>query len=175
MATTYILISSNTLTSSAASVTFSSIPSTYTDLVLKVSARSSASANASALQIQINSITGSISETTLYGYNNTAYTSRDTGLNAFGASSYLEVPAASATSSTFNNYEAYIPNYAGSTYKPINSFGVMENNSATIYYVTTAAHLLNNTAAITSLTLTMITSPNFVSGSSFYLYGIKNS
>ena len=38
-ANTYTLISSNVLASSAATVTFSSIPATYTDLVLRVSAR----------------------------------------------------------------------------------------------------------------------------------------
>ena len=41
-ANTYTLISSNVLGSSAASVTFSSIPATYTDLVLRVSARTDA-------------------------------------------------------------------------------------------------------------------------------------
>jgi hypothetical protein len=40
MANTYTLIASNTLGASAASVTFSAIPSTYTDLVVRYSAAS---------------------------------------------------------------------------------------------------------------------------------------
>ena len=40
MPATYTLIASNTLSSAAASVTFSAIPATYTDLVLRYSARS---------------------------------------------------------------------------------------------------------------------------------------
>jgi len=42
---TYTLISSNVLTSSAASVTFSSIPATYTDLVVRLSARATTTAS----------------------------------------------------------------------------------------------------------------------------------
>jgi hypothetical protein len=50
MATTYVLIASNVLASAAASTTFSSIPQTYTDLVINYSARG---ANL-AFQIRLN-------------------------------------------------------------------------------------------------------------------------
>ena len=43
---TYTLISSNVLTSSQASVTFSAIPATYTDLVLRISAQADGASNA---------------------------------------------------------------------------------------------------------------------------------
>ena len=45
MANTYTLISSNVLGSSAASITFSAIPATYTDLVVRVTSRVDRSIN----------------------------------------------------------------------------------------------------------------------------------
>ena len=54
MATTYTLITSQTLASSAASVTFSSIPSTYTDLVLRVSARTDNAAVSDGFYVGLN-------------------------------------------------------------------------------------------------------------------------
>ena len=54
---TYNLISSNVLTTAKASVTFSSIPATYTDLVLRVSARDSSDTPISTLTMTFNSDT----------------------------------------------------------------------------------------------------------------------
>jgi hypothetical protein len=54
MANTYTLIESQVLGSSAASVTFSSIPATYTDLVLKVSVRSNRAAGFDNIDIRFN-------------------------------------------------------------------------------------------------------------------------
>ena len=68
MANTYTLISSNTLTSSAASVTFSSIPATYTDLVLRISARSDRVSTTDRLRLTFNSDTATnYSNITLVG------------------------------------------------------------------------------------------------------------
>jgi hypothetical protein len=79
------------------------------------------------------------------------------------------------TANTFSNSEIYIPSYTISQNKPISGFFVTENNStaADAASINTAAQLWRNTAAITSITFTA--GSNFVSGSSFYLYGIKNS
>jgi hypothetical protein len=53
-------------------------------------------------------------------------------------------------------------------------FGAGESNSTTIPYITATAGLLSQTAAITSLTITPA-GGNFVSDSSFHLYGISNT
>ena len=82
--------------------------------------------------------------------------------------------AVSSTSDTFSNDEIYIPSYAVAQNKIISVFNVLENNSTTNYWINADAGLLSNTAAITSITITASGS-SFVSGSSFYLYGIKNS
>lgn len=170
MATTYTLISSNTLSSSAASVTFSSIPSTYTDLVLKTSTRLDSGAVATALYISFNSVSANYSLTRIQGNGSTASSGRDSAASVwYGYASNGTGTAAN----TFSNVELYIPNYTGSSAKCASLIIGAEDNTSTAY--TNAEALLNSaTAAITSVTFSSASS-NFVSGSSFYLYGIKNS
>lgn len=172
MANTYTLIASNTLGSSAASVTFSSIPSTYTDLVLKFSVRSNQANVARNYFLQLNGSSSNVySSTILQGDGSSAISIRYSDETA-GIRGTNGMPGTSATSDTFSNSEIYIPNYTSTTNKPISLFGVTENN-ATESYIDPTAGLVRITSAITSITLT--TSDNFVSGSSFFLYGIKNS
>ena len=172
MAATYTLISSNTLSGSAASVTFSSIPSTYTDLVLRWSSRDGRSNVENAIYLSFNSITTGYSDTWLRGNGANAFSSYDTG------NAYVYIPFGSvgstATASTFSSGEVYLPNYTVSQYKPMGIFNVTENN-ATTAYVDTTAGLVQSTATISSITMTPAFSNSFQSGSSFYLYGIKNS
>ena len=178
MATTYTLISSNTLSSSAASVTFSSIPSTYTDLVLKVSARSSRADTLDYLKIQINSITSGYSDTYLTtGSAASPQSARDSSSSIFGIGATLAIPGSNGTTNTFGSFEMYIPSYTVSQNKPMNSIAVAESNSATAstYYITSEAELLSNTATVSSITITPYVGPNFLTSSSFYLYGVKKS
>ena len=166
MPSTYTLISSNVLTSSAASVTFSAIPSTYTDLVLRCSVRcDQASGN---LALTLNGSTSNFSYTRLRGDGSAAASFRST-FNYFG-----NINGTAHTSNTFTNAEVYLPNYQVSANKPMSSFTAQEDN-ATSAYITAVANLWSNTAAITSVTVNEYSGYNFVSGSSFYLYGIKNS
>jgi len=170
---TYTLISSNTLSSSAASVTFSSIPATYTDLVVRISVRSDVAATADTLFMQFNSITSGYSETNLYANSaNTPGSTNGSSLSKIGAFGYFLITSASATASTFSNTEIYVPSYTASQNKPLSGFTTPENN-ATSYAPRVLAGLMSNTAAITGITLTC--GGNFVSGSSFYLYGISNA
>lgn len=172
MANTYTLIASNTLSSTAASVTFSSIPGTYTDLVLRFSARhDGASTSPLTTRVTLNGTTTNYSNTKLLGESTGASSGRDTGL-AFLVLNGGAVPGG-ATSNTFSNAEIYIPNYTVSQNKPLNYETGCENNS-TLALNGAIANLWQNTAAITSIAL-FFASGNFVSGSSFFLYGIKNS
>jgi hypothetical protein len=171
MANTYTLIQAQNLVSTAVTVTFSSIPATYTDLVIKASTRSD---RASSIQdnvlIYLNGVTTNMSFTYLEGNGAAASSGRNSSSqNQVGIST-----ATTATSNTFSNWELYIPNYAGSTNKPMGSSSVMETN-ATTSYIDSFAGLWSNTAAITSISFQSTLSTNFISGSSFYLYGIKNS
>jgi hypothetical protein len=173
MPSTYTLISSNVLSSSAASVTFSSISSTYTDLVLRISGRSDDSANPQgSIRLYINGNTSSVySFTRLTGNGSTAatYTS-GSGTELFFT---FGLSTAQSTSSTFGSAEIYIPNYAGSTNKPMSGIQAMETNNPTAFMGATAG-LTRITSAITSIEVAL-NAGNYVSGSSFYLYGIKNS
>jgi hypothetical protein len=171
MANTYTLISSNVLASSAASVTFSSIPATYTDLVLKWSARSSDLGN--AIYLKLNTDTGSnYSDTYLLGNGSAASSGNES--SATTATLYGQNNRSDYTSNTFSNGELYIPSYTVSQNKPMSLFGGSENNASGAFYSQNASAILwRNTATITGITLSAYT--NFVSGSSFYLYGIKNS
>ena len=171
MANTYKLISSNVLSSSAASVTFSAIPSTYTDLALRWSARSTySSAGASWLYLTFNATTTGFSTTLLENAFGTVQSQSFANASNIYAG---QIPNLSYGSNIFGTGEYYIPAYTASQNKPISISEVLEQNSASGYISANAA-LWRNTAAITSLTLT----PEFgslASGSSFYLYGIKNS
>jgi len=173
MPSTYTLISSNVLSSSAASVTFSAIPATFTDLVLRISARSDRADTTETLLLNINGLTTSIySNTNLFGNGATASSNR-LSAQTNGYLSYI-VNAASNTSNTFGNIEIYIPSYTASQNKPVSTFGAREDNSTTAV-VNAIASLIQSTATISSITLALQFGPNFLSGSSFYLYGIKNS
>lgn len=172
MPSTYTLISSNVLSSSAASVTFSAIPSTYTDLVLRISARSDRATYPAGYNLRVNGSTTDGSTTYLYGDGATAGSGRQTA----NWIQIGQISGANQTANTFTNAEIYIPNYAGSTKKPMSLFNAQEENSASTYVQMDAtAGLYNPTTAITSLVFGFTGVYNFVSGSSFYLYGIKNS
>ena len=174
MPSTYTLISSNVLTSSATSVTFSAIPSTYTDLVIRASARDSQSGGTiyQSIQVEFNADASSIySVTILRGNGSAAQSTRFSGLSYTIDSAGTN--SDSATANTFSNTEMYFPNYLSTTSKPYSEFAVAENN-ATLAGISTTADLYRNTSAITSLKLST-NGGSFLTDSSFYLYGIKNS
>jgi hypothetical protein len=173
MATTYSLISSNVLSASAASVTFSAIPSTYTDLVLRASTRSTnATINASYPYIDFGGTTTSSS--TMLGANGaTPKSMRNAPAYAINYDGTNGSDSAGNTASTFDTLEWYIPNYAGTTLKPLSIIGAAENNTSTAYMQVTAGLTSMSTAISTIRVYT--DGQTFAIGSSFYLYGIKNS
>jgi hypothetical protein len=172
MPNTYILISSNVLTSSAASVTFSAIPSTYTDLVLRISARNDRAVTNGTMNMRINGLTTSIySFTFLEGNGSAASSNRST---AIANISDIPLVGSSTTSNTFSSIEIYLPSYTASQNKPVSIFGVNETNATAIEMKANAA-LIQSTATVSSIELSNTSTFQFVSGSSFYLYGISNS
>ena len=175
MPSTYTLISSNVLGSSAASVTFSAIPSTYTDLVLRMSVRTNRAAVVDRVKINLNGLTtGIYSVRNLYGDGSAPASNAD---SAQTFTNYVYVNGNTSTSSTYSNTEMYLPNYLSATNKPLSIFGVSEENTSTsaATYIGASAHLVGTTSTISSIVLAPLTGTNFNSGSSFYLYGIKNS
>jgi hypothetical protein len=167
MANTFELIASTALTSSQANLDFTSIPSTYTDLVIKISARLDNTSTAYST-IQFNGSSASFSSRSFGGGGTgSAYTGTTPSNTAFDSNS------TNSTASTFCNAEIYIPNYAGSTYKSFSSDSVTENNG-TVAYADLIAGLWSNTAAINRVTL-VPPSGNYGIYTSAYLYGVKNA
>ena len=167
MANTYVKIATVTVGGGgAANMEFTSIPATYTDLVLLTSTR--ATTNNAGMTLEFNGSATSRTIRSLYGdgTNPASYS----GTVALGGL----VNYTSYTSNTFSNNMLYIPNYAGSTNKSSSMDGVLENN-ATATYTFLSANLWSNTSAITSIKLAVETSGDFVQYSTATLYGIKNS
>jgi hypothetical protein len=169
MPNTFELIASSTVGSGGASnIEFTSIPSTYKDLAIYVSIRQSRSETTSTTRIEFNGSSTNLSCRYLQGYGS--------GVVSGSSGSYIftDSPANSATANTFGNGLIYIPNYAGSTNKSLSWDMVTENNaSAANAYLT--AGLWSNTAAITSVKLSSLSSDNFMQYSTAYLYGVKNA
>lgn len=177
MPNTYTLIASNTVGSGgAASVAFTSIPQTYTDLRLLTSVRSTTGgAVGYSLLMKMNNLTSSIySQKAVEGNGASASSFSQSGIDT--AVRLAIINGTGSTASVFASSDIYIPNYAGSNYKSASVDTVMENN-ATTSYQNLLAYLVSSTAAITDITLT--TEPaggvSFAQYSTFRLYGIKNS
>ena len=167
MAATYTLIDKTTLTGTQATVSFTSINNSYTDLVLKISARSSYSNGYDQMRISFNGSSSSFSTIYLLGTGSSA-ASGNTVPQLIG-----HADAATATANTFNNAEVYIPNYTSSNNKSFSADNVQEDNTS-LALVSFTANLWSNTSAINQITLSLEIG-SYVSGSSFYLYGIKNN
>jgi len=170
MPNTFELIASYTVGASpVTSIDFSSIPSTYTDLCFKISARITRSGyTGDIMNISFNGTSTNESSRRLEGNGSSASSASNSLLLAYQAST------TDATASTFGNAELYIPNYAGSTNKSASNDGVSETNGTTAY-AGFAANLWSNTAAINQVTFTPDGGSNFVQYSTIYLYGVKNA
>jgi hypothetical protein len=168
---TYKLIATNTVGSGgASSITFSSIPATYTDLVLKASARSG-SGNPTWLYVTFNGSASSYNNKVLQG-TGSAVSSADVSAVArlfTGAMTNAAAPA-----DTFGNSEIYIPNYTSSNQKSASSDGVQEDN-ASATNMGMWAGLWTGTAAITTITIEPQNLSTFAQYSTFTLYGISNA
>lgn len=170
MSTTIKLIGKTTLTTTTADVTFSDIPGTHTDLLLVLSMRSNRSAAFNTIKLRFN---GASTDTNHSG----RYILGDGSNASSGPTAFVyggDLPAANATSNTFGSSELYIPNYAGSANKSISLTSGNETN-ATTAYISAAANLWADTAAITSIRIFQTDASSFVSGSSAFLYGITRA
>ena len=154
------------LGSAQASITFSSIPQTYTDLMLVYSVRAdNTNVPYSNTELQLNGSSANFSSRRMFGGGSGAGESY-TATNIAGL-----VSSANATSNTFGSTTLYLPNYTGSTNKSYSIESVSENNGTTAYQEIIAG-LWSQTTAITSLTIKPESTRNFVAFSSATLYGI---
>jgi hypothetical protein len=150
----------------AATMAFTSIPQTYSDLVLKISSRYSGGGYGTDMTINLNGSTSGFSSKRIYAYGGTVYT--DTQGNVSGV-----VNGTGSTSNTFSSNDLYFSNYTSSANKYYMIDATNENNDGTAYLLEWSANAWSNTAAITSITIGAASS--FVQYSTATLYGIKKS
>lgn len=158
---TFDLIDSNVLGSNSTSITFSSVPSTYRDLVIVITAKQTAGTGQN--ELRFNGDSGS-------NYGN---------ISMEGTGSITQSGASATTSKWYinlNNGDLYsqyttcivqIMDYAQAKHKSGISRG---NGQGTGNSVGASGHIWRNTNAITSITISA--SGTYSSGSTFYLYGI---
>jgi hypothetical protein len=159
---TYSTIATTTLGSNVASYTFSSIPSTYTDLVLISFSKTTITGD--NLFLEFNSDTGNnYSSTYLYGNGSSASSGR--------GSNQSTLLVGTADSAQFITIIANIMNYSNTTtFKSVLS---RTNDTAGLYPAVGArAGLWRSTSAINSIKIYVPNGGNLATNSTFTLYGI---
>lgn len=153
----------------SATIDFTNIPQTYTDLVVTLSGRIDTTFGNPWYDtyLVLNSASGTTKD--VYGTGNSKASGSD-GSNI----RILGVPSSDATASIFSNVYVYISGYSSSNFKPISIDSVSENN-ATSAMAQLGSSLYSSTSPITSLTLDPYSTGNFVQYSTATLYGIKNA
>ena len=162
------LIESKTLGTAAASIEFTSIPQTYTDLVVVYAFRSDRGSPQfdDALNVVFNNSTTDYTNMELRGSGSASSSGTATGTSVFAGF----IPAVEATASTFGSGGLYIPNYTAAVNKSVSTDSVLERNNS-LAYQQIIASLWSNSAAITSVKLSANVS-NLIAGSTASLYGI---
>jgi len=151
------------------SVTFSSIPQNYTDLLIYVSARSNRASGADNITMSLNGSTSNVTWKLIYTDGTNIATASGTN------NSFVYVTGANATSNSFGNSKIYIPNYNSSTNpKIINMDGAAANNSTSDSWGGIDAVLWNpaTQAAITSIGFGVYNGTGYLTNSAFTIYGI---
>jgi len=171
MADTHTLIAAvNVGSGGSSTIDFTSIPSTYTDLCIKLSARSNGGNTHDYIYISFNGGAYEAEHRRIQGPGNSTPT---TGVEAGGYSGII--CGVNSTSNTFSNNEIYITNYANtSRNKSFQINGTMETNAA-VSYMHLISMLWRNTAAINRVTIKPDSSNSFVQYTTAYLYGISNT
>jgi hypothetical protein len=174
MAITYEPIATTTLGTAVTSVTFSSIPSTYTDLFLACSFQSTQTVTTGDVRIlmQFNTDTASNYSSTIF-YGDGSTTASATNTNRGQIDTIIQIPT--ANTNEFGTMFYNIMNYSNTTtYKT-----VLYRQNTTSYQLNgsgagAAVGLWRNTSAINSIKLfNRVTSELWSVGSTFTLYGIK--
>ncbi len=161
MPSTYTPIATTTLGSAASSVTFSSIPSTYTDLVIVIAAKYSS--GGTGIYLGYNSDTGT-------NYSLTALSGNGSSASSFRNTNVGPANIADVDSTAVNAIVVNVMNYSNTTtYKT--AFG---KGGASATYVTSYLTMWRNTAAINTVTLG-VNSGTLTTGSTFTLYGVKSA
>ena len=168
----YESIQTYTLGSSQASVTFSSIPSTYKHLQVRIISRTDRSANEfDGSNIRFNSDSGSN-----YAYHRLFGDGSTVTSDSFSTQTSGYVGTTMGGGGITNAFSCAIIDvldYANTNKnKTVRTLSGRDNNASS-GSINFASSLWMNTSAITSITILTSVGPNFVANSSFALYGIR--
>jgi hypothetical protein len=157
---TYVALATQTLATSAASVTFSSVPQTYTDLVLVVTGKSDGVNVDFGFRFNSDASTN-YSRLYFYGTGSTALTGTTAN------STYMNVLNFSNVQTEVNR--AFIQNYSNST-----TFKTCLSRIDDAAGLGTVAEvgLWRSTVAVTTIQIVTTSSAVFQAGTTFNLYGI---
>lgn len=170
--TAYESIATTTVGSGGtATITFSSIPATYTHLQVRGIVRDNRanSGNGSYADLTFNNNSSSNSFHQLYGNGTSALSAGYSGLSAI---EFTRIADGGATSGVFSAFTMDILDYANTNkYKTIRTLAGYDNNGAGAVYLWSGLWTAIN--AITTITITDAGGTLFSQYSSFALYGIK--
>lgn len=177
MASAWTLIASNTLTSSAASITFSGInTSAYVNLLIIASCRSDVGSAYSSVSSSTNNTGVNYGYQFFRAYGNGSPTgSGNTNVADYWYGIIYNSASTASPSTAFGNYYLEYPGYAnyGTTghNKTMYFYGAGNAGTGSVFWVAGGCGTQNTTSATTSITLSEANSGNFVANSTFYLYG----
>lgn len=167
MPQTYEPIATNTLSSTASSVTFSSIPATYTDLVIVTSTTNNSGTRPSDITFQFNSDTTTNYSTTTITGNGSAAASGRASNDTVIYSNWL----GGGTSGEIVTSISHIMNYANTTtFKTVLS----RFNNVSAEVVASVGLWRKTPEAINSIKI-LSGVREYKSGSTFTLYGVKSA
>ena len=167
MPITYEPIATITASGSVSDVEFTSIPQTYTDLVIVCQGRTQNSVTEQAISFYVNNdFSGLGSFTELDGNGSAATSYRIPNTSALKAGIF---PGASATSGAVGQCILNVMNYTNTTtFKTI-----LARGTAATSLTSAMVNLFRSTSAITRIGVATFGAGNYVAGSTFTLYGIK--
>lgn len=168
MAITYQLIQGYTLTGTQSSITFSSIPQTFTDLVVVGALRDTANVGINSPSCRINGLSTAVyGDVRGYAVGTSASssaTSSETSWSLYGAD-----PGAAVDAGVFSNFQLYLASYRLGLPRSFNYFHTLSYNNDTLSAINMVSYRLDVSSAITDLT---ILSGSFATNSTLDLYGI---
>jgi len=166
MANTFAAIATATAGSGGlASIQFTSIPNTYTDLCIKLSARTTNAYFRDSVEIRFNSVNANLACTFIIGQTSTV---------SAGPASVVTVEVEGNTNNAnlFSIGDIYIPSYRSSNYKNVSVTYGSPNTTSGSNAIGMTSGIWSDTSAITSI---ILTSASFMQYSTATLYGIKNT
>lgn len=155
----------------AASITFSAIPQTYTDLYVVFCLHANTAGTADQVFITYNGSASSFS----YRY----LTANGSSVSSSNGSGDVKINAMQMATANGNFTQMYgnammvIPNYTGSAHKVTTIDGIVELNTSLGGYLTIETAAWTTSTAITSITFTNSNAVNWTQYSTAYLYGLK--